>query len=439
MTDTLTTPDAGAQLSDHAGAQLARRGGVTWLRRQRVQLTGAVLLAVVIPFVVRIELLDAVQAWDQARTSLLVLLAVILSHAMTRQLASYPGEDPLSSVLPAVAVGFAATLLLVAVTHLQYSRSLFLVGFVITFAWYAALRIVLRRTCRPHYALAVAGDAGDLAREGGATWVSLPAPVSAAALRGTDGVVVDLTHSLPMEWSDFVVSCAAAGLPVYDSSRTRELMTGRVALSRAGGIGVDAVMRRRTYIAIKGAVDVVAALAALPFALVILAVAAVAIKLDSRGPVFFLQKRVGYRGAVFLCYKLRSMQVHAPESGPSFTTAGDARITRVGRVIRKYRIDELPQIFNILRGEMSWIGPRPEALALATEYERHIPYYAFRHAVKPGISGWGAIHQGNVAEVEEATLKLSYDFFYIKHISASLDAFIVVKTVWTVLTGFGSK
>ena len=114
-------------------------------------------------------------------------------------------------------------------------------------------------------------------------------------------------------------------------------------------------------------------------------------------------------------------------------------MTRVGRFIRKYRLDELPQVFNILKGEMSWIGPRPEALALALDYGRHIPYYAFRHSVKPGISGWAAIRQGNVAQVTEATRKLRHDFFYIKNISASLDAFIAVKTVWIVMSGFGSR
>lgn len=420
-------------------ARATRRRGLTWLRRQRYQLLGAVVLSVVIPFALRMEFYDAVQGWDQARTSLLVLLAVVLSHVMTRQLASCPGEEPLSSVLPAVCVGFAATLVLVAVTHLQYSRLLFLAGFLITFAWYAAVQIILRRTDRPRYALALSGDAANLAHEQGAVWIGLASPVDVSKLRGTDGLVVDLTHGLPREWSDFVVACATAGIPIYDSRSTLEMMTGRVALSRAGGIGVETLMTRRTYIALKSAIDVIAALIALPFVVLILAVTALAIKLDSPGPVFFLQKRVGYRGAIFQCYKLRSMHVHAPGSGPSFTTADDSRITRVGRVIRKYRIDELPQVFNILKGEMSWIGPRPEALALATEYERHIPYYAFRHAVRPGISGWGAIHQGNVAEVEEATRKLSYDFFYIKNISASLDAFIVMKTIWTVMTGFGSR
>ena len=204
-------------------------------------------------------------------------------------------------------------------------------------------------------------------------------------------------------------------------------------------VGIDALLPQRGYIKLKAVVDGAIALITLPATLLILAAAAIAIKVDSKGPILFVQKRVGYRGHVFNCYKLRSMHVRAEQSGPSFTRDGDPRVTRVGRFIRKYRIDELPQVFNILKGEMSWIGPRPEAVALAKDYERNIPFYAFRHAVKPGISGWAAIRQGNVAEVEAATTKLQHDFFYIKNISPALDAFIAAKTVWIMLTGFGSR
>ena len=107
--------------------------------------------------------------------------------------------------------------------------------------------------------------------------------------------------------------------------------------------------------------------------------------------------------------------------------------------LRKYRIDELPQVLNIIKGDMSWIGPRPEAVVLSEEYQRHIPFYAFRHAVKPGISGWAAVMQGNVAEVEAATVKLQHDFFYIKNLSPWLDAYIASRTVWILLSGHGSK
>ena len=111
----------------------------------------------------------------------------------------------------------------------------------------------------------------------------------------------------------------------------------------------------------------------------------------------------------------------------------------MGRFLRQYRLDELPQIINILRGDMSWIGPRPEAISLAEWYEREVPFYVYRHIVRPGITGWAQVHQGNVAAVDAARLKLEYDFFYIKHFSFWLDAVIVMKTLRTIVTGFGSR
>jgi lipopolysaccharide/colanic/teichoic acid biosynthesis glycosyltransferase len=126
-------------------------------------------------------------------------------------------------------------------------------------------------------------------------------------------------------------------------------------------------------------------------------------------------------------------------AGPSFTLEDDPRITRLGRLLRKWRIDELPQIVNVLRGDMSWIGPRPEALDLARRYAASVPFYDYRHAVRPGITGWAAVHQGNVGDVDAARVKLEYDFYYIRHFSPSLDFLIVLKTLRTIVSGFGSR
>jgi lipopolysaccharide/colanic/teichoic acid biosynthesis glycosyltransferase len=123
----------------------------------------------------------------------------------------------------------------------------------------------------------------------------------------------------------------------------------------------------------------------------------------------------------------------------AMTNHGDVRITRVGSVLRRSRLDELPQLFNILSGEMSFIGPRPEAEVLSSWYTGDIPFYRYRHVVRPGITGWAQVNQGHVAEVEEIYLKTQYDFFYIKYFSPWLDLLIVFRTVKTMLTGFGSR
>ncbi|MCC6983212.1 MAG: sugar transferase, partial [Bauldia sp.] len=133
----------------------------------------------------------------------------------------------------------------------------------------------------------------------------------------------------------------------------------------------------------------------------------------------------------------RTMRVGS--EGEAFTERNDPRVTRMGRILRRWRLDELPQVWNVLRGEMSWIGPRPESLELADWYERQIPFYSYRHIVRPGITGWAAVHQGNVAQIEAATDKLQYDFYYIRHFSPWLDAIVFSKTLHTVLTGYGSR
>jgi lipopolysaccharide/colanic/teichoic acid biosynthesis glycosyltransferase len=123
----------------------------------------------------------------------------------------------------------------------------------------------------------------------------------------------------------------------------------------------------------------------------------------------------------------------------AMTTEDDARITRLGAFLRRSRIDELPQIWNVLKGEMSWIGPRPEAEVLSIWYTSEIPFYRYRHVVKPGISGWAAVNQGHVANVDDVHRKLQYDFYYIKYFSPWLDLLIVFRTIKTMLTGFGSR
>jgi lipopolysaccharide/colanic/teichoic acid biosynthesis glycosyltransferase len=117
----------------------------------------------------------------------------------------------------------------------------------------------------------------------------------------------------------------------------------------------------------------------------------------------------------------------------------DHRVTRIGKFLRRYRIDELPQIINILKGEMSWIGPRPEAVALSLWYEKELPFYRYRHIVRPGITGWAQVTQGHVANVDEVLWKLQYDFYYIKNFSFWVDVLIVARTIRTVLTGFGAR
>ena len=141
-------------------------------------------------------------------------------------------------------------------------------------------------------------------------------------------------------------------------------------------------------------------------------------------------------------FKFRSMReagdvTDAREA--AMTRDDDARVTRIGRHLRRYRIDELPQVINIIKGEMSWIGPRPEAVPLSHWYESELPFYRYRHIVRPGITGWAQVRQGHVADVEDVLWKLQYDFYYIKNFSFWLDILIVARTIRTILSGFGAR
>ncbi len=185
--------------------------------------------------------------------------------------------------------------------------------------------------------------------------------------------------------------------------------------------------------------DIACALSLLVFLAPILVLTAIAIKLDSTGTILYRQRRVGLGGAEFDIFKFRSMREDAEKGGAQWAAANDDRITRVGRFIRRTRIDEIPQAINILKGEMSFVGPRPERPEFVKVLELEIPNYHKRHIVKPGITGWAQVRHEYTASVEGARDKLSYDLFYVKHFSPLLDLLIVVLTVRVALLGIGSR
>jgi exopolysaccharide biosynthesis polyprenyl glycosylphosphotransferase len=167
---------------------------------------------------------------------------------------------------------------------------------------------------------------------------------------------------------------------------------------------------------------------------------ALAVYLESRGPVLYCQERLGENGRLFTVYKFRSMRVDAEKSGtPVWARTQDERVTRVGRIIRKTRLDELPQLWNVLRGDMSFVGPRPERPFFVEQLSKEIPFYQQRHAVKPGLTGWAQIKYQYGSSVEDAMEKLRYDLYYIKHLSFALDLSIVFDTVKVIIFGKGAK
>ena len=169
-------------------------------------------------------------------------------------------------------------------------------------------------------------------------------------------------------------------------------------------------------------------------------VISILIKIDSKGPVIFSQERVGEKQKIYRVHKFRSMVEDAEKiSGPVWAQEDDTRITRVGKIIRKFRFDELPQLWNVLKGEMSFVGPRPERPVFVEELEKRIPYFRVRSSVKPGITGWAQICYGYANTVEDAIEKLNYDLFYIKNMSILMDLMIVLRTIKIVIYARGAR
>jgi len=245
--------------------------------------------------------------------------------------------------------------------------------------------------------------------------------------------------SMPM---NELLDLKVRGVAVEEATSFYERITGKIALEnlRPSWLVFSPGFRKsRLSLFLHSSLGIVLSLLGLLLCFPIMIVIAALIRLDSRGPVLFRQARVGKDGKTFQLLKFRSMFVDAEEkTGPIWAKKNDDRATRVGRVIRKLRLDELPQFLNVLRGEMSFVGPRPERPEFVQELTRTIPYYNQRHTVRPGITGWAQVKYQYGASVGDAVEKLQYELFYIKNMSISLDIYIIFQTAKIVLLGKGA-
>jgi sugar transferase (PEP-CTERM system associated) len=241
-----------------------------------------------------------------------------------------------------------------------------------------------------------------------------------------------------------LLSCRLAGVPVTDALTFIERESGKVTLSMlypSWLIFSDGINRRGMTRLVTRVFDVAASFALFLVALPFMLLAALAIWLESgcRGPVLYSQERVGLNGHGFMLYKIRSMTIDAEKNGPQWAADNDPRITRVGSFIRRTRLDELPQLFNVLRGDMSFVGPRPERPEFVERLSQVIPYYRERHCVKPGITGWAQICYHYGASEHDALEKLQYDLYYVRHKSLLFDLSILLQTAEVVLWRKGGR
>jgi sugar transferase (PEP-CTERM system associated) len=250
----------------------------------------------------------------------------------------------------------------------------------------------------------------------------------------------DLAGALPVEE---LLRCKAEGYQVEDGHTFYERLLGRIFTAQLRPewlIFSDGFMRSPGVRAVKRALDLITAGCLLVVTAPLCALVVLAIKLDDGGPVLFGQARVGLQGSLFTLWKFRSMQVDAEaETGPKWAEADDPRVTRVGRWIRTLRIDEIPQAWNVLRGDMSFVGPRPERIEFVTVLRSVVPYYEHRHAVRPGITGWAQVNFPYGATIDDARDKLDFDLYYLKSFSVVMDLLILFRTVKIILFGWGSR
>lgn len=260
---------------------------------------------------------------------------------------------------------------------------------------------------------------------------------------GIDRIVVAMGERRGQLPTDGLLQLSLAGeVSIEEGASFYERITGRVSLNmiRPSWLIFSGRGRQGRLTTItRDAVHWIVALIGFTLSLPIMGVTALAIKLESRGPVLYKQERVGKNGRSFVLTKFRSMRVDAENAGPVWASKGDDRTTRVGRIIRKIRVDEIPQFWNILRGQMSFVGPRPERPHFVAQLAEEIPYYEQRHLIAPGLTGWAQIKYPYGASIEDARQKLQYDLFYIKNYSLVLDAIIMFETIKIILFGRGAQ
>ena len=423
----------------HDRAPRVRHGSL--LTRKRFQFAGALILGALLPWAARGPLLPG-ELFEAASLNGLIgnSVAIVVAFWMRLSIETYPGIRRSYVIFPSALTGHGLVVVWFVLTRFPYDRVGLAAGFLLHVGWLYLLYVYAERNIRRRIAVVPYGEIAALGQVDSVDWLMLSRP-RLHDTRECHAIVADFSADLPDEWEAFLADAALAGRMVYQVKQLSESLTGRVELEYLSENSFGSLLPARGYFYLKGLVDFLAAFVLLPVALPVMAAIALAIRAESKGPALFCQKRVGHAGKRITVYKFRTMNAVdvEDERTAAMTSDGDDRITRVGKWLRWLRFDELPQIFNILKWEMSWIGPRPEAEVLSVWYTSEIPFYRYRHVVRPGISGWAQVSQGHVAGVDDVHQKLQYDFFYIKYFSPWLDLLILFRTIKTMVTGFGSR
>ncbi|PSW29343.1 UDP-glucose lipid carrier transferase [Photobacterium phosphoreum] len=361
-----------------------------------------------------------------------------LATAMTLpRITSYLLVERKYYILPVLLSVFGVAITIMFMVRIDYSRSIVFYGWVLSFLW-LFFTALLRQESQRLILFAIPNfDIKSLNQKGRVRVIELKAPYDIANIKGS--LVVDLHRNLSPAAEKFIADCSLNNIAVFHAESIREMLEGKVQTKHLMENAIGSLQPNPLYMTFKRIWESLIIIVTFPITLPIMAVTAILIKLENPGPAMFIQERVGQGGKLFRIYKFRSMTIKEAGAEDKFATAEQARVTKVGKFIRKFRVDELPQFFNVLKGDMALIGPRPEQDSFVKQFEKEIPFYGYRHMVKPGITGWAQVVQGYADDTESTSEKLAHDLYYIKNLSFWLDVNIVFKTIRTMLTGFGAQ
>jgi lipopolysaccharide/colanic/teichoic acid biosynthesis glycosyltransferase len=401
-------------------------------------LSGAYVTIVLPPMlVIGLNFWGHYHEWPLVHASIFAsALAYLALASLSIQFERYPQRHPVALILPAMIVVYLLIFLVFLVFRLSYSLHIIAVSFLVI-SVLLVLEVLVRKRMKYFRFLVV--PIGDFSELEDSTHFQFQVLSSPQIPEGRfDGVVVDLSLSAHPGWQSFIADCVLKGIPVFGAHELRESITGQVDITHLALNELGSLQPQRIIFLVKRFIDLAFLLFTAPLSLPMMLVIGTWISLDTPGGPFYIHERMGRGGKFFKMIKFRTMYVHEQPAG--FTSEGvDSRITPAGKLIRRCRLDELPQFWNVLKEEMSLIGPRPESKALAEWYLRDVPFFNYRHIVSPGITGWAQVMQGYAVGVDELKIKLAYDLYYIKHFSLWLELLICFKTFRIMITGHGAR
>ncbi len=345
-----------------------------------------------------------------------------------------------------VAFAAAFTAVGLVLTRVYWSRQLFALTIVVWFLLAVAHRAYQRRRPWTEKMVLLTSEQQLVDDLGAAPHADVVAVLNPSGDAPGEPVADDVTlgidfrSAMTESMAQYLSSASVAGSRIRLLPSIYEEHTGRIPMVHlAEGWELTQPVRRSGYAPIKRFIDLFFTVLLAPFWVALGAVVWLVVKIDSRGPAIYKQERVGRNEHPFTLYKFRTMINDAERDGPRFAAVNDTRITRAGRFLRKSRFDEIPQLWNVIRGDLSLVGPRPERPVFVEQFEQTIPFYASRHLIRPGVTGWAQVNYGYADDEAETVEKLTYDLFYVKHSTIWLDIHILGMSIWTVITGSGAR